>query len=66
MTRLTDAAEGHGPAPDLETLRAHGARLIAAATGDDRGTTRLAAQLRVLRLIAVMSESITGLRGTAG
>jgi len=65
ITRLADAAEGDGLPPGREAIRAHGAELIAATTGDDRGVERLTALLRVLRLIAVMSDSIAGLRGPA-
>ena len=65
ITRLAGAAEGDGLPPGREAIRAHAAELIAATTGDDRGVERLTALLRVLRLIAVMSDSIAGLRGPA-
>jgi hypothetical protein len=61
LSRLADAAAGCGPLSEAELVQIHGA-LITAAPDDISGSERLAASLRLLRLLGTISDTIAVLR----
>ena len=62
LARIADAAAGVSSPPEYEAFAAHAQRLVAAPAAGHEQAERLTAELRLLRLLAAMSDAVVVLR----